>query len=273
MNDQNFDQNSYVPPVTEAINPEVLRPRLDLRAAFSSGLFLAICIISTISTVFGSFTITLSEGHFSTSYGVNLLSLLITIGLWITYSSAKSAEGPLKKSGLVMVSGTIKAMRILFWVSAGLILLSGVLFAIGAVLAPDTFYDDVVEEIRVAFNTEDFKSAMTDLLGQEFIDTYLSDVDYSALMPILLVALGIFVCFAMVLALIFNLTFYKRLHQFAKSMCVCAENPDAMPEYANVVATWLLVLGIFCIFSGLTGVLMIMGYVFIKRHIIQPADL
>lgn len=272
MNDQNFDQNSYVPPVTEAINPEVLRPRLDLRAAFSSGLFLAICILTTILTVVGSFTITLSEGEFSTSYGVDVLTLLITIGLWITYSSAKSAQGPLKKSGLTMVSGTIKAIRILTWVGTSIILVCALLFAVAAILAPDTFYDEFVEAVRVEFNTEEFKSAMTALLGQEFIDTYLRDVDYSALMPIVLVALGIIVCFAMVIALIFNVTFYKRLHQFAKSMCYCAENPDALPEYANTVAIWLLVLGILTIFSGISGVLMILGYIFIKKYIIEPTE-
>ena len=273
MNDQNFDQNTYVPPTVEAIDPLVLRPRLDLRAAFSSGLFLAICIIMTISTIVGSLTVTISEGEFSTSYGFNVLYVLITIGLWITYASAKNTEAPLKKSGLVMFSGTVKAMRILFWVGAGLVLLSALLIAVGAVLAPETFYDDIVEEIRVAFNTEDFKSAMTALPGQEFIDTYLRDVDYSVLIPILLVALGIFACFAMVLGLIFNLTFYKRLHQFAKSVCVCAEDPESIPAYASVVATWLLVLGILSIFSGLNGVLMIMGYVFIKKYFVQPTEL
>lgn len=273
MNDQNFDQNSYVPPVSEAINLEALRPRLDLRAAFGSGMFLAICILTTILTVVGSFTITLSEGEFSTSYGVDVLTLLITIGLWITYSSAKSAESPLKKSGLTMVSGTIKAIRILTWVSTSIILVSGVIIAVAALLAPDAFYDEFVEGVREEFNSAEFREAMTALLGQDFIDTYLRDVDYSALIPIVLVALGIILCFTMVIALIFNVTFYKRLHQFAKSMCRCAEDPDALPEHANTVAIWLLVLGILSIFSGLTGVVMILGYVFIKKYIVEPAEM
>lgn len=273
MNDQNFDQNSYVPPVTEAINLDALRPRLDLRAAFSSGLFLAICILTTILTAMSSFAVTISESGFSTNFGVDLLSLLITIGLWITYSSAKSTEGPLKKSGLTMISGTIKAIRILTWVGTSIILVCALLFAVASILAPDTFYDEFVEAVRVEFNTEEFKSAMTALLGQEFIDTYLRDVDYSALLPIVLVALGIIVCFVMVIALIFNVTFYKRLHQFAKSMCLCAENPDALPEHANTVSIWLLVLGILSIFSGLTGVVMILGYIFIKKYIVEPTEM
>lgn len=272
MNDQNFDQNSYVPPVSEAIDLEALRPRLDLRAAFGSGMFLAICIIMTILTAASSFSITISESGFSTNFGIDVISLLITIGLWITYSSAKSAESPLKKSGLTIVSGSIKAIRILIWVSTSMILVSGVIIAVAALLVPDTFYDEFVETVRMEFNPEEFREAMAALLGQDFIDTYLRDVDYAVVIPIVLVALGIILCFAMVIALIFNVTFYKRLHQFAKSMCRCAEDPDALPEHANTVAIWLLVLGILSIFSGLTGVIMILGYVFIKKYIVEPAE-
>ena len=56
-------------------------------------------------------------------------------------------------------------------------------------------------------------------------------------------------------------------------MCRCAEDPDALPEHANTVAIWLLVLGILSIFSGLTGVVMILGYVFIKKYIVEPAEM
>ncbi len=271
MNDQNFDQNSYVPPVNEAINPAVLRPRIDLHAAFGSGLFLAICILMTIATAVGSFSITFNQGNISTSYGLDLLSLLITIGLWITYGSAKKNDGPIKKGGLTLVSGTLKAMRIIYWVAAGIFAVCGALLIVAAVAAPAAFYDQLLSELNAELNNTEFIAFLTEMTGQDFsnIEFDLGLIMNGSTLAIVFIAMGIFLLLVAVIFMIFNLTFYKRLHQFAKSVCACAENPDALPEYTSSVSTWLLVMGILSIFSGLSGVIMILGYVLIRKYFVD----
>lgn len=268
MNDQNFNQESYTPPYVEPVSPFPPAPRLDLRAAFSSGLFLALCILMTVIAAFGSVSFTLSEGSLSYNYSVNIIPLLITIGMWITFSSAKNAEGPLKKSGLVLASGTIKALRIITWVTIIISLVCGVVTAIFALNAPEGFFAALVEEIRVILDESGAEPWAVGVFGQQFVDDFKS-VEWVAISPIILVAFGIFICLTMAILTIFNITYYKKLHQFAKSLCVCAEDPDALPQAAGAVSIWLLVLGIFNILSGITGITMILGYVFVKKYFVD----
>ncbi len=272
MNDQNFNQESYTPPIVEPVEPVSPfppRPRLDLRAAFGSGLFLALCILMTVIAAFGSVSINIGEGGFQASYSFNIIAVLVTIGMWITFASAKTTDAPLKKSGLVMVSGSIKALRIIIWVVAIITLVSGLIITVFALAAPEGFFQAVVEEIKLMLDSPEFKQAMADVLGYDFIDVYLNNVEWEVIVPVILLTMGIFVCLVMVILMIFNVTYYKKLHQFARSLCACAEDPDALPVAANTVSIWLLVLGIFNILSGLTGIVMIIGYVFLKKYFVD----
>ncbi len=269
MNDQNFNQESYTPPVVEPVNPFPPRPRLDLRAAFGSGLFLALCILMTVLAAFGSVSINVSQGEFQTSYSFNIIAVLVAVGMWITFASAKGTDVALKKSGLVMVSGSIKALRIIIWVVAIITLVCGLIITVFAFAAPEDFFQAMTEEIKLTFDSPEFKQAMADALGHDFVDVYFGDINLEALLPIMLVAMGIFVCLVMVVLMIFNVTYYKKLHQFAKSLCACTEDPDALPVAANTVSIWLLVLGILNILSGLTGIVMIIGYVFLKKYFVD----
>jgi len=268
MNDQNFNQESYTPPVVEPVNPFPPRPRLDLRAAFGSGLFLALCILMTVLAAFGSFRINISEGEFQTSYSFNIIAVLVTIGMWITFASARGTELQLKKTGLVMVSGSIKALRIIIWVAAIIVIVCSLLIAVFAVAAPDEVFHGIVEEFRVAFDESGIEQVVVETLGQDFVDEFKA-IDWHAMTPIIIIALGIFLCLTVVIMLIFNVTYYKKLHQFARSLCDCVDNPDALPIAAGTVSVWLLVLGILNIFSGLSGVIMIIGYAFLKKYFVD----
>ena len=269
MNDQNFNQESYTPPVVEPVNPFPPRPRLDLRAAFGSGLFLALCILMTVLAAFGSFSININEGEFQTSYSFNIIAVLVTIGMWITFASARGTELQLKKTGLVMVSGSIKALRILGWVGAIALIVCGVLLIACALAAPQATFQELAAEIPVAIEQSGLEQMLADAFGHDFTDIYLSDIDWATVIPLVLIVLSIFFLLVAVIIMILIVTFYKKLHQFARSLCDCVDDPDALPTASGTVSVWLLVLGILNIFSGLTGVIMIVGYAFLKKYFVD----
>ena len=65
------------------------------------------------------------------------------------------------------------------------------------------------------------------------------------------------------------MAYYKKLYQFAKSLGVCAENPDALPRAARAVSIWLLVMGILSLLSGLGGITMILGHIFVNKYFVN----
>lgn len=268
MNDQNFNQESYTPPVVEPINPFPPRPRLDLRAAFGSGLFLAICILMTVLAAFGSFRINISEGEFQTSYSFNIIAVLVTIGMWITFASARGTELQLKKTGLVMVSGSIKAIRIIFWICAVVIALCGAIYLALSILIPADVWQEVAVELRSLFAQAGIDQALADALGHDFVDIY-ATIDWAQMLPIIILAAGVlFLLFAVVIVIL-NVTYYKKLHQFARSLCDCVDDPDALPIAAGTVSVWLLVMGILSILSGLGGITMILGHIFVRKYFVD----
>ncbi|MBQ9080958.1 MAG: hypothetical protein IJY27_07810 [Clostridia bacterium] len=273
MDNQNFDQNEYRPPINEYVAPQPVRPGLDLKAAFSSGLFLALCILMTIATVFGTFTVDIGSGDFGVSYSFNIIHVLIVIGMWITYGAAKSPEGAMKKSGFNIICGSLFATRILNWIAASILVASGIILAVVGVLIPEEYYVKAEEYIaRELVSGGELDVILRDILGSDFASIYPANVDWSALLPVVLIAWGIVMALIAVVMMILNILYYKKLHYMARSLYACVDDPYVEVQYANAVSVWLLVLGILNIFSGLSGVVMILGYVFIKKQIIDRLE-
>lgn len=266
MNDQNFNQQQYVPPIIDPV-PSPDGRRLDLCAAFRSGLFLALCVLMTISTCIGSFSFNVTDIGFGYTSSISLLPLLLTIGMWITYVSA--GNGQVKTGGLKLMSGTLLANNILLWIAFALAVVLGVLFIVCGIMAPASEFEGFTAELHAEL-IEELPEAR-ELIDSIFTELLEGGINIDALIPTALLILGIIVTLIGVVGMILILLVYRRMHRLAKSLVTCANDPDALPV-ANGCAVAMLVMGILNIFSGLTGIIMIISYVFIKNNLEPKQD-
>ncbi len=186
------------------INPVAQR----YNGIFSDTLFLVSCICVSISTVLG-----LLAGS------VDVLGVLFTIFMWLTYSSAKS--GRISANHLRKTSGTVYAVRIITWVLVGVLGLLAILS-----LAASGFLLSLLS---------------TSSLG--------SDIDYIGHLlggggAILGVALFIGLLIAAAVAVLVNIFFYGNLHKLAKAFYISIETGNEQLPNIGIIKTLLLVFGI-----------------------------
>ena len=256
---QQIPDNSFFCPVcgsgmnAQAVSPDV-NERKDakgfaakLRKHLSSTLFLVMCILLSCAVLL-SFTVTgtidASGNGVSTGYSFNfdIISILILIGMWITYVKAKSKESVISEGGFKLVSGSITAVWVIYWVCSVLVALSGImLIAVGPMSAP------YAGEIEEAFSHPEFL-AVLDLYGEMGIDMAIVNqvidflkVNFSLVMTVLGIALVVFA----VVMVILNIFYYGNLRKFARNLSVSYySNKETNLKY-KTVSVWLLVMGIF----------------------------
>ncbi|MBQ4066399.1 MAG: zinc ribbon domain-containing protein [Clostridia bacterium] len=96
--------------------PEKDHDSAKLFGFFSSKAFLAVCILVTAAAVA------------SLAFGViELISILLSVGCWIAFGGAKAQKRSLIGSGVKVMSVSSRIVFVLYFVAAGLIILSGIL--------------------------------------------------------------------------------------------------------------------------------------------------
>lgn len=286
MNDQNFN-NSYRPPEDDRPPVDVFEDNyggdnyggsygsgsgaggshggFDLRAALSSGLFLAICILSTVALVFGTFGFDAEYGV--TTGSIDIFGILSTVGLWITYASACDRKGEINPAGATIVSGCIKAQRILIWVIIGLLGVLGILcIVVGALTQAmpglaegfDDYVDMYIHGVAPEY-MEELVAALEELIANGFV-------------MLLFVGIGICVLIAAIVLLIFNLTYYKSCHRLAYSVAEAVKGHSTALVGTRAVSIWLMVFGILAALSAavdlsaaLTAAKLIVCSVFVRQ--------
>ncbi len=133
QNSQGYEQHgANMPPVDDtpiySVHPIV--------STFSSGMFLALCTLLLIATVFS----------------FNLISLLLTIFCFLIYSTAK--KGFVNVDNMRNVSGTLYAGKILAWVGFGfLIFFSIIIFitrnSITEFITSPEFRSELAEQLKI----------------------------------------------------------------------------------------------------------------------------
>ena len=227
-------QPVYAPVYTPAA-PVQLKPEITpLKRAFGSGKFLVITIFMTLYILVS----VLSSGSFSSDYGVMdemvvkifsystssslLLPVLIVIGLWITYISAKGS-GKMSSAGLSIISGVLLVYNIFVWILFVLTALIGLIFlVIGIVMAASG--------------------------KEELLNGFISLVKYGH--PMEAVVIGVAILIAAGIMLIFILLLYRRLWKFAKSAAKSVKNETAEYKFAGPARRWLMFIGIVGIISA-----------------------
>lgn len=263
MNDQNFN-NGYRPPEDDRPPVDIFPSRgLDFKSAFGSGMFLAMCVLQTVTVALGAFSIRIfNGGGFSFNYNINIIGLLVMIGMWMIYAGARDmSTDVMKPGGFTIVSGCIKAMRIILWVAIGILFVCGlILAAFGAALDPAI----VSEALDTIYSTVEVSPEVMERIAE------LVNGGFAALVIIMI---GVMLILAAVVMLIMNLTYYKSCHRLARSMAEYVKGGCDELDCVRGVSTWLMVLGILCalsslsnIASGCTAAMYIIGSVFLKKY-------
>lgn len=278
MNDQDFN-NSYRPPEDDRPPVDVFednyggygssgngsRGRSDLRAALSSGLFLAICILSTVALILGTFGFDAEYGV--TTGSIDIFGILSTVGLWITYASACDRKGEINPAGATIVSGCIKAQRILIWVIIGLLGVMGILCIVVGALT------QAIPGLADSFG--DYADIYLDGMASEYMEEIIAmaeELISNGFVMLLFVGIGIVVLIAAIVLLIFNLTYYKSCHRLAYSVAEAIKGHSTDLVGTRAVSIWLMVFGILYalsaaidISSALTAAKLIVCSVFVRQ--------
>lgn len=200
---QNFNPYQQVDPAY-MINPVAQR----YNGIFSDSLFLVSCICISISTVLGFI-----------SGSIDVLNILFTIFMWLTYSSAKS--GRISATHLRRTSGAVYALRIIIWILVGVLGLA----AIGS-FAASGFLVSILSESSFGSDLDDIGY----LLGGGGV----------VLSVVLLIAFLIVAA----MAVLVNIFFYGNLHKLAKAFYISVETGNEQLPNIGVIKTLLLVFGI-----------------------------
>ena len=265
----------------------IIDPTNQLRRAFYSPLFLTLCILVSVVTFFE-----LMAGS------INPIYILVTIGSWLVYASALRG-GRLDHSGLAIISGTAKAMKILCIVLAIILLVCTAVVIVTGIFSVTTFSIEYDTEITVR---QFFDMLQNELINEnptldlnaigfyEFRDAIIERTD-NAKFSISGVILASFVISSVVMAvvgallLVMGLTFYKTLHTFHKSVCLNAQNGLSGIKKANSLRVWLMVIGILSAIGSIplsinpitlsslaSAGVYIVGSVFVSKYFCTPAE-
>ena len=198
--------------------------------------FFTISVLISISYGF-SFLYSLINGGMA----IDIFSLLILIGVWSTYSAAKklSETETLPLIGAQLISGTIKALRIISLVGSILCFLLGFILVI---CLPFVANIPGFNETFVA----EFQAIQYELLGNSF--RFADNINWAL---IIFVALAVVMVVCAVMLLLYYIFFYRYLHKFTYTACENIKNGTPI-EYTPALRIWLIVYAVISILgSGL----------------------
>lgn len=270
MNSQDFENKEYESVSDVAVSSSA-SGRYDLQRIFSSPLFLTLCIMISV--------LVCVELAFS---NVNVLTILLTIGMWISYSKAR--DGEKLGTGAVMVSGTLKAMKIILWVSTGILFFSGIV----TVLLSDWFVSDAEDIIdaylpEIMFSLESV--GITDLEIESEIFELLESFEAMGIssfevISIVVTVAGIIIAAVALVMVLINVFYFRKLHLCAKSICEYEKGNTEELLCVKAVGNWLMVFGVLSavgavlslgesvlITEALTAAIYILASVFVKKNL------
>ena len=203
----------YSEPVAETIS---LNPASDvILPALRDKLFYVLCIMMTIST-----------GMSVLTGGISVINVLLTIFLWLTYTDA--VKGFANPSHLQVISGTVYASYIITNVLSVLLIVCGPLFilAYDSVIKQDVaIYKEILNIIAEATGTSDYKISTKEL---EYV----------------FYAIGIALCIAGIISLVFNILCMRKIHRFAKSVYTAIMNQTLNFYKPMTIRNWFVFLAV-----------------------------
>ena len=206
------------------------------RTAFNDPRFLVIAILETVValvSLIGGATTHTTVDLGGVSVTVSILPILFAIALWLIYISAKSRER-MHTTGLAIASGTLKAILIITWIAVILIIVLSVLMIIAGSAAVVSIDSGELSEILKDLNV-DINGNPLDIdiyqYGRDFIETGK-------------VILAVVIIILAVILIILNVTCMRKLHRFAKSVCVSLKTGNYNIMYPRAAKNWLIFIAV-----------------------------
>lgn len=179
---------------------------------FSGSLFLAVCILMTVSA-----SMVLLDGY------LNILSILYAISFWQLYSSSKKGK-PL--AGFRLGCGTIKATEIILWVVIGILIVCGIL----VMFVPQATVSTAVD--------------MTFDIVDDFYDDDILEESFNRLGSTAFIWGGILMLVSAVGLAVVNMLYIRRLLIFVRTLEGSMDQPGRFPEETEPVRKWMMILGV-----------------------------
>ena len=185
-------------------------------------LFLVICILMS-----GSCLLSFAGG------GFNLIYVLITVFLWLTY--AQSRKGIADPQHLRCISGTVYAQYVINYVMAGLLVVLGVICAaaFGIIAGNPAVLEEIFSEVIADTQAA---AQLVQVLG--------------AASGMIILGVCVIVAVIMVLWNVFSLRY---IHRFAKSVYRSVQAQTLQIEKVKAAKIWLFILGGFDALSALSS--------------------
>ncbi len=203
--------------------------------ALKDNLFLAICILISISTGFSLI-----------SGSISVINILLTIFLWLTYS--KGRKNIVDSNHLKSISGTVFASYVINFVLYGLVIFLGIIFALIFVLASantelnEAFMEGFAEGLRISgMSPYEFEAMMGDI-GMGF-ESFTSVIGWVFFLVFTIVG---------TVGIIINALSLGKIHRLAKSTYKSVESGFLALNKVNAAKNWLIVLGVFSAISALS---------------------
>ena len=194
--------------------------------ALKSPLFLALCILVSASTAMGIIT-----------GGFNVLSILATVFLWLSYAAAVKNECSV--SNLRCLSGVTFANFVIQQVAYAIFIFVGAIGAFAFAIAgvSSEMYDKIIESVATV---EIIAAIQATGIGFSFF------------------FILFFVIFAIVgiVGTVINVFSWKKIHNFTKSLYKGVEKGELELKSTDAATAWLIVFGVL---NAITAVLSIGG--------------
>lgn len=178
--------------------------------ALKDTLFLVICILTSVSCL-----LSFSGG------GAPVIEILLTVFLWLTYAQSRKDIADAKH--LRCISGTVYTNYVITYVSAGIVVVAGVICSIA---------------FGFISNDPNFLESML----ADFTDVDVAGITQAvAFIPSGLI-LFLFVFIAAILVVI-NIFSMRYIHRFAQSVYISIETGTLALKHANTTQIWLYIFG------------------------------
>ena len=217
------DSGSATAYVETTVPPVSLNPAAHhVLGALNSKLFLAVCILFTVSSGLAVF-----DGNF------NVITILLTIFSWLTYSQAR--KGFADSSNIRCISGTVYASYVIEYVVAGLFVVCGLI-------------------LTAAFGLISSNTAMM----SEFLSEFEAEITgYGPIVEALLSAstVLILVIFVVAAVAVFLINFFglRSVHRFVQSVYKSIDSGQIFFVKCTAAKNWLMTFGVFSAISALSS--------------------
>lgn len=188
----------------------------------SSSMFLCICILESVYTAFSL-----------ASKNIPIINILMTIFLWLLFSSAK--KGFADHGKMRNISGTVFASYVIYWVVSGLLILLGLISAFA---------------VSYLASVPELTNSLADFINRQF-GNYGNLA--ASLLSLSTVVIAVVFIIAAAFIIIFNCIGIRSIHKFLQSLYKSVEAGTPSLVKCKAASGWLMTFGVFAGISALSS--------------------